>query len=497
MSRDLLIGARILVGGAGATLLIIYALCDRRNIKRGRRWLDACLVLLALVAVCAYFDFGAYPKFGRFMNPHDFFHYYLGAKYSEEVGYLNLYPAVIVADAENNQGRPGQPYFRGMEDYGFVEAGNALQQKAFYKGLFSSARWEEFRKDVSSFRSFLGKRWPRAAQDKGYNATPVWNLMARALANRVSTGHLLFLVCLDLVLLALMFALVGVAFGWRIMCFSVIFWGALFMMSFTHIRGAFLRLDWLTFLAMALCLLKLERYGTAGALMAYAAMARIFPLVFAFGLGVKFAADILKKRTLNKRYLTFFTAFALVASLLFLATVIDQGGLSQWRAFFTKIALHDRDVSPVRVGFRYIFLMTYKNSFGAWPPFESQKQLFFESHQFAWWGIQLAVLLFSGAAVRKLQDYEALALGYAPAFFLTAPTFYYQVMILVPLFLFLPKTRDGIRLSGAVFMFSISIAAFALFLFWPLDLALCFTLSCLLLVLALYIVFAAFLTRKG
>ena len=479
---------------AAIGLLYLFRLADRHQDKKTLPWLQAVLAVLAVVSVFAYFDFGQYPKFSQFLNPHDFFHYYLGSKYSREVGYLDLYPAVIVADAEDNNGTPRHRNLRRMEDYRFVPVNQVMARKDQYRNLFSEERWQAFKRDVRAFRSMMSEsRWHGVSVDKGYNATPVWNMVARMFSSLVPSKHLTVLMCLDLLLLAIMFALIGWSFGLRTMLFAIVFFGTLFPMAYTHIRGAFLRLDWATMLVMAVCLIKKERYKTAGVLAAYAGVARIFPAVFVFGLGARFALDTVRKQRLERRYLEFFIAFAVMAGLMLGATLLTDGA-AYWKEFFAKIRLHDHDLSPIRVGFKYIFMGAYRNTLGSWAPFEQQKQFFFGQHQMLWWSIQAVVLGASFFLVQKLEDYESIAYGYVVAFFLFAPTFYYHVMLIVPVLLFLPKIDKPVRAFGMAYLFGLSAVFFGLNQIWKLDLAFSYTMACFLMGLSLYIMAAAFAT---
>lgn len=481
---------KLALAEAALAMVLFCSLFDVHGIRAGRKWLAGLLVVLAGISSLAYFDFNYYPKFGRFMNPHDFFHYYLGAKYSREVGYYNLYPCAILADAEDN---PTLSYtsYRRMENYKLEKAQNVQNpaRAAAYRKPFTEARWREFTKDVRYFRNLLGKRWPNVMGDKGYNATPVWNMTARALASVVPTDNnegMALLVCLDVMFLLAMFVMVHRAFGWRTCLFTVIFVGTCFPLSFTHIRGAFMRLDWVAALVIGMCLIKLARYKTAGVFMAYAGMARIFPVVFVFGLLAKSLCDLVVRRRFHRRYLEFFVAFGLVSIGLLALSILVDGGLNPWKDFLGKITLHNRDLSPSRVGFKYVFLMTYANTAGNWPAFEVAKMHLFTNMQVVWWLIQGIVCLVSFYLVKDLDDYETVAYSYVLAFFLFAPTFYYHVMLVVALFLFLPKLDQFPRALGAASMFLLSMLVFALLRVLPLDLTLSFILSCLLLALSLY-----------
>ncbi len=81
----------LLAEGALAAL-VIYAICVRQRLQ-ARMWpLFIALVLIGAGAVASYYEFG-WVRYGRFMNPHDFYHYYTGTKYAPELGYHNQYAA--------------------------------------------------------------------------------------------------------------------------------------------------------------------------------------------------------------------------------------------------------------------------------------------------------------------------------------------------------------------------------------------------------------------
>ena len=85
--------------GAVGTILFCWLL-QVGALKAGRKRLVAALAVLAVLAGAAYVEVG-HLRFGHYMNPHDFFHYSVGAKYSPEIGYAGLYRATLVADAED------------------------------------------------------------------------------------------------------------------------------------------------------------------------------------------------------------------------------------------------------------------------------------------------------------------------------------------------------------------------------------------------------------
>jgi hypothetical protein len=490
---------RIAVTGTALALVWWYARLYRRGLGARRTKADRILVLAAVAATALYFDFAFYPTPGFFINVHDVFHYYMGSKYAKEVGYLNLYPCAAVADWENNGRRSDIVRIRNMDSYQFVKAGAITRKADTYRALFSRERWDAFKEDVARFKALLGdtKAWRRALIDKGYNATPVWTLAAGLITNHVSAESvwgIALLVLLDVALLAATFAMVWRVFGWRTSLFAVTFVGTVFMLAYGHIRGAFLRLDWVCLLVMSCCMLKANRYKTAGAMAAYAGLARIFPFIFVFGLAAKAAWNLIATRKVERRYVEFFLTFAVVTAALVGLSVLD-GGVEPWRAFWTKIRLHDADMAPSRVGFRYAFLLAYACKPGTWAAYEAAKVAQFREYQGLWWCIQATVLVVSLFAVRNLEDYETIPYGYALAYFLTASSFYYQVMLVTALFLFLPKLEQPARARGAALLFALSIFAYLFNAFWDIGLTLSFAQSCMLLVLSLYIIGVSFMAQ--
>ena len=231
------------------------------------------------------------------------------------------------------------------------------------------------------------------------------------IGTHVSTDNMPGMVCvslLDLLLVFLTAACVAWAFNVRAALIWVIFFGCHYLIS-THytLRAAFLRLDWVMCLALAVCFLKKGWYGLAGGLTAYAALARVFPVAFAFGMGVKMLADVIKTRKLGRNYLAYWASFTGAMVMLVGASIIYSGGIESWKEFLSKILQHDRDISGWRIGFKYVFLMSY-NGGAFWGQDLGQ---FFEHWKVVWWAIQLIVIAASAFLIRYLDDYEALAYG--------------------------------------------------------------------------------------
>ena len=259
-------------------------------------FLAAVLAVLAVLSVENYVKTD-YFRYGSHLNAYEFFHYYLGSKYAPELGYTRLYAAALIADDETGRkwDHPSK-MIRNLETGGYVAADTVLADRETVKARFSPERWEAFKGDVAWFKDdsrLNGARWASVLRDKGYNGTPVWGMVVGGLlANRVPTSSargMGALSLLDPLLLAAAMGLVWWAFGFRAMALLVVLLGTNYMMKWWHMKGAFLRTDWVAAMVASVCLMKKGRHGLAGGLLAWSVLSRIFPAVLLFGPGVKLA----------------------------------------------------------------------------------------------------------------------------------------------------------------------------------------------------------------
>ena len=139
-------------------------------------WL-AILLAYAGLSVAGYYRFSPATFFDQY-DEYDILHYYLNAKYSDELGYDMLYPAIIVADSltvNRFQGRITK--YRHAADHSYRTREQAVAMAPEIKGLFKEKRWKEF---VADYHFLQGRirngTWKTILQDRGYNATPVWNM---------------------------------------------------------------------------------------------------------------------------------------------------------------------------------------------------------------------------------------------------------------------------------------------------------------------------------
>lgn len=434
-------------------------------IRRGK----PILLIHAIFAGILYFQTGSTeePTKANGFNEWEFFHYYLGAKYAPELGYYGLYEAVILADLE--LGAPTPPTFiRDLKTGQIIRFSENTRLRAKdYRSRFSPEQWNAFRADVLFFkeRLFFTGKWERIVRDKGYNATPVWSLVVGLLSNSFSIQHPVsrqFLASLDLIMLALALLLIFRFFGMAPLCLIILFLGTHPAMSHSHLKWAYLRLDWLVCLLFSVCALKKRYFGLAGALTAYASLMRIFPITFTLGIGTLWLIHRIRERKWHPEYSRYLGVFFFTLLLLIGLTTFTLG-TTYAHEFVTKIQTHDHQLSLYRVGFKMVFLGTYQKV-------EEGNHNYIqklERTRVLWWTLQLVVFAFFVVAICRLETLkfgpEAVqSFSFVLCYFLFAPTFYYMVILLIPLLFFLVQPISGSTLIG---IFCLFLSSFLTFLF--------------------------------
>jgi len=109
------------------------------------------------------------------------FHFYLGAKYQAEVGWFNLYKAVIIADRETINTLANLPTTRELSTFETISVADALKDADAVKSRFSPQRWQEFRADWVQMSGLWRIDWTRIINDHGNSNSPAWSIIAAPL----------------------------------------------------------------------------------------------------------------------------------------------------------------------------------------------------------------------------------------------------------------------------------------------------------------------------
>jgi hypothetical protein len=272
---------KVRVAIAGALLLGIGAVLTwRRREDVLRRTRDALLAALGVLSICCYFNLFRF-HFDDYLHLWDIFHYYIGAKYLPELGYTRLYECAVVAERDLDGRVAESRRIRDLVTNDQVPVGPILADPTRCTAHFTPERWREFVADIGYFRStFTRERWQNEVlADHGYNGTPVWAALGRALASLgpATHGQLTVLALIDPFLMLVMWSTIAWAFGWRTACVGLLFWGTNYPAQFYWNGGAFLRTDWLALAMIGICLVKKGRPALGGAALTYSALLRVFP----------------------------------------------------------------------------------------------------------------------------------------------------------------------------------------------------------------------------
>ncbi len=320
-----------------------------------RRYL-AALAALATASLLVYLNFFSFHGERTWVHYHDVAHYYLGAKYFQELGYRRLYAAMLRAEFEIYGPRLRALEARDLETGELVPVRVLLAKGEAARAAFDGERWAAFKEDVAFLREALGPYYPAVLGDHGFNATPFWAWLGGAVAGRVpagSHGGILLLTLLDPVLLLAAFAAVYWAFGLEALLLAVIHFCLIYGATFGWVGGAFLRYGWFFGVVVAACCLKRQRHGLAGALLAVSTLLRVFPVFFLVAVGLRALTGPAGGR-FAPPYRRLLAAFLATASALFVLTVVTHPGLDAWEEFARNIVQHGQQVAPNLVGLPFL-----------------------------------------------------------------------------------------------------------------------------------------------
>ncbi len=389
------------------------------------------LRVLSLLALVNYGRFGTKVPFDR-VDTYDLLHYYVNAKYFDELGYYDLYPAILLVDQEN-----GGPHFEEQGDLYMAQDASGHTIRPVRHGTargaevketqFDAESWDNFTHDVLYLqrdRAGLTKEtWRQMIQDHGYNGTPTWTWMARPLT-WVPVEYVKWIGWIDVGLLAGAIGLAGVAFGADTAWWVLLWFAVSYSLRWPTVSWAMLRYDYVAALLAATALVRLGRHRLAGALIGYAAMVRLFPVVWLWGPFSKGVSG-LTQGVVSRPLLGLALGAVLAVGALEMGTLLMLGVEPQ-RVHLENMEDHNRadQLSSRRIGLA--LGLAYDGQVlpkiidaGEKSQIESQRPLRY--------GLAAAFLVIVGWALRKARDEEALGFGFLPFFLLTTASYYYYV----------------------------------------------------------------------
>jgi hypothetical protein len=423
---------------------------------------DALLLGLGILGALGWSNFLQFRYSPGYGHPQDVYHYYLGSKYFDELGYTRLYVCTTVADAESGlRDLALRRSIRNLETYDREGAAEILRDPARCTRHFSPERWQTFKHDVGWFRERMPEAiWQGTLADHGYNPSPAWGALGKALvrAGPVTERNLLPLLLLDPVLLIVMWALAWKAFGWRATSVALVFWGTNLPDDYLWTGGAFLRQSWLATMVIGICCLRMKWMTTGGFFLTVAALLRVFPVMAIFGVALKAGSAIWRARRfhLSPAHRRFAAGCAAAAAILITLSFATVGGPRAWIDFAENIRFHSSMAFLTNVGLKT--LLSYdrdtrlerieqvsQNSPRAW---NEARDATLERRRFLLAGILLGYLALLARASDREEDWVAAVLGTGSVIMLATMASYYFGVLLGFGFLWSRRESIGAGLCG-------------------------------------------------
>jgi hypothetical protein len=383
----------------------------------------------------------------------DSFHYYLGPKYFDELGYTKLYECTILADRETNNLFNENDQIRNLDNYEFEIVSN-IDNKC--KSAFSDKRWEEFKSDIFFFEKNSGSLFKDIIKDHGYNGPPFKTFLSRLISNsfKLNFKNLTLLTILDIFVIFFMLFFVIKNFSWKIGLLFGIFYFINFADRFYYTGGSFIRFFWISFLGLSISFMKKKNYKLSGIFLALSSMLTIFPILFFSGILLKAIYDFLTTKKIKKKYQDFHKYFLLSIFTFFLLSISFAQGIENWEGFLKDMTIHSDKLTSSRIGFKYLFLfrgeITEKDSYYSY----NLKQEEFNQIKIKYYLIVFLIILFTVYLCLKLDDVTAtILLGFILFFTLFGSVEYYFACLAFLVLLWHKKIKKTVGLISIAILF--------------------------------------------
>ncbi|MBW2275380.1 MAG: hypothetical protein JRG96_19105 [Deltaproteobacteria bacterium] len=430
------------------------------------------LALLALASVALYYNFFRLHHPGG-LKATDVYHYYMGSKYADEVGYFDLYHCTLAGLLEAGiESRFDIPPLRDQRTLAMESREEALARSRQCAAGFAPERWSRFKADMLWFRPHIrDDGWSSVLEDHGYNPTPVWTFAAAPLTARIPLGSSSFrlLLLADRALVVLALGCLGWAFGFEAMCLAAIVWGSGYHWSYTWIGDSLLRNLWLASSVVGLCLLHKGRHAASGALLAFATLLRLFPAIFILGAALQAASQWWREGRLASGARRFGAAVLIASALLVGASVWSfEHGAGPYAGFIEKMSVFAPKPAQNKIGLSALSDSVLRE----WTAVEvidpAGRRIFVPQHAplrtALVRGIQIALVLLGLAlytrAVWRAGPAEAAAASVALIPLLSSPANYYYGFVLAVAMLAGRRPRIGIALAACALAWLVNALVF-------------------------------------
>jgi hypothetical protein len=419
--------------------------------------------VLVVLAAAGFVNFGFFHVLQRqYIHYWDAFHYFVGAKYLPELGYTRLYEATYVAGREMGA-------FAGIERIRDLPTYQARDVRSIDAGAvrarFADARWHAFKQDLLFFGPKIPD-WRRLFMDHGYNDPPPRALLLHGLVRWVPATPLTLaaVTSLDYVLIAVALGLAARAFGPLAGALAAATLLLGFFGRFDYIGGSVLRWDWIAALVAGAAAFARGAGVAAGLLFAYAAVARLFPVLLLVPLAIKWI-QMRRAHTPDRTLDRGLAAAGVAMGVIAVVVVVAAPALSVGD-FVAKIRLHGNSAFTNHVGL------------GTWLVFQaapwtvyadgmrSVDPLALAAARPAWWIVPLVSGLYLAAAlplILRARVLESMMYAVPLVWCAVSPAgYYYSLLVLLVLLPWRDGAADPVRLLQMALLALLGAAGYGL-----------------------------------
>ena len=442
-------GTKIGMTIAAMVLLVAGWVADRRKAWKAGMVITA--VLGSMVITTAYV--AEHKKTHKLLVNHrihawNVYHYVLGTKYFDEVGYFDLYLASFKADAEGKNIFGQARRTRDMHTYDVISRKRALAMadELQVKEHFSEKRWKQFRKDLRQIqRHRSAKGWTETVLDLGYNPSPAWLIVHRPLLNYYDVSKrktLAHLCSLELLMYLVLIAVAWWGFGARFAMVASL-WVLTYFGNANLLVGSYFHYDWLFLTVLAVALYHKGHPILSAPVLGYVAMMRGFPGLLAIFPAVAWVRELIRTRKLPRKYTAFCLTLAVTCGAMVALGSTTDRGFGAWSEWREKISLHSyhHPLFAKRAGLKRMFVHDYKD--GRWHMRIDARKDVMERNEPAFNAVKWSLIALCVLAMVRRRDLDGMLLGLAVAFLLLVTSRYY-VSVWILMFAWTPMDRRQI-----------------------------------------------------
>lgn len=420
-------------------LITVGVVLVRYFLRRYKKPMWPATIALVLIAGTVFMTQVHY-RFTNFLEHGSYgtYHYFMGSKYFNELGYYGLYRYSVLADEETGIGRlEGLRRIRNLEDYKYQRANRALRQaKKERERDFTDARWEEFKKDWRPMaKNSVLRHWDKKLNDHGFNPAPFWNVIPGMVAQNIEVGDkeaYTYWRTLDffaqLIVLILVAVLVGVDSACLVFIFANTSW-----YYHSHFFPTFFQFMWYHALVLGMVFWRRGWMKASGVAFAFTTMLRVFPLMFVAGPFLIWARDWYQTRKLPKKLTAFVVSFTVAATAFGLIGFTQGKGLKTSFDFLDNITMHAESIkfAANKFGLKRMLCTDFGRFTTRIKTFEREKEFADRpvTYRLLWLlmlGLGLAAILW-----RTEKDHWVVPLGNVFIFALMVASRYYYLMLVV------------------------------------------------------------------